>query len=691
VLPTAQLTQLALIPLRKFQHRKTFSSGLDYRPDIDGLRALAILPVLLFHAGIPGFRGGFIGVDIFFVISGYLMARLIVGEINQANFNLLRFYERRIRRIFPALFAMMAATAIVAWIYFMPVEFEYFARSLKAAALFISNVQFEKEHGYFDVSAQLKPLLHTWSLAVEEQFYIIFPIVLVVIAKIARQRVLIALLPLFAASLAASVWMVEHAPAAAFYLLPFRAWELLMGALLALGIVPDVKQPFLSEIAAGTGILLIALAVLAFNDGISFPGLAALVPCVGAALVIHAGADRGLVGHVLKSTPLVFVGRISYSLYLWHWPLIVFVRYRAGRELTITESMALVAGSLCIAVLSWQVIEKPFRRHSSPIGWKTLVAGSVTAMTAAVIFGRIVIHDSGLPDRLPENVRAVYSATYDVGRFSKPECLIDTHAGSSSLPRVRSGDLCKLGPGSVLSPAFLVWGDSHAAAMAPAIDDAASEVPINGLLAARSSCPPLLDVALTKDQDSRRCAEHNKAVRDLIKSRHIPVVFMIAYWPKYIHRSELPDQGVFFDASRPAPVDDWSAPVAQALDRTLADLTRSGTKVVLVMDVPEMGHYVPEALAQAAMVGRSSDIAPPLSYILRRQALGRTLIERYSEKYGTIIIDPLPSICSEDHCNVVRDGTVLYRDADHLSASGAKSLSYLYAPLLKSFMASTFW
>jgi len=657
---------------------------LAYRRDIDGLRALAILPVVLYHAGISGFQGGFVGVDVFFVISGYLMALRIIGGIDQGNFSLLRFYESRIRRIFPALFAMIAASAVMAWIFFMPVEFEYFARSAKAAAYFTSNIQLNRESGYFDISAQLKPLLHTWSLAIEEQFYIVFPLTLLLLNRIGRKWIAPALIVLFVASLGASIWAVQQRPTEAFYLSPYRGWELLLGALLALDIVPRPKQQIVGEILATLGFILIGLAVFVYNDSTSFPGLAALVPCIGAALIIHGRAAHGPAGLLLKSTPLVFIGLISYSLYLWHWPLIVFTRYLNGHDLSWIQSGLLLGSSFIVAVFSWRFIERPFRGHPSKVSRKPVFAAAAVVITSVLVFGNYVVTGAGLPDRLSPVAQKIYSATYDMSRFSSPECLQDTSGRGPTLSDIESGNLCRLGiPGSD-NVNFLVWGDSHSGSMAPAIDLAATKAGVSGMLAGRASCPPLPDVELKDQKDTLRCVDYNAAVRDLIVRKRIPLVFMIAYWPKYVLRSELPNQGLYFDPRIRPPLEDGSAPIAAALDQILADLKRQGTQVVLVMDVPEMGHYMPEALAKAATRGTSTDLAPSWAYTTERQAASRNMLGEYAAKYGATTVDALQAICDNGRCDSMRNGLPLYKDSDHITATTARSMSYLYTTVLKS-------
>jgi peptidoglycan/LPS O-acetylase OafA/YrhL len=666
------------------------SGRLSYRPDIDSLRAVAILPVVLYHAGIPGFSGGFVGVDVFFVISGYLMASLIIGEIDRGEFSLLRFYERRIRRIFPALFAMVAGSSVMAWLVFMPVEFEYFAHSVRATALFISNIRFEKESGYFDMSAQLKPLLHTWSLAVEEQFYIVFPVALTLLAKVDRRRTPWVLLFLLVASLAASAWYVHRAPVAAFYLSQFRGWELLLGALLAFDVLPRSTRPVICECLAGLGIVLIGYAVLTYSNSTVFPGLAALVPCLGAALVIHGAATEGPAGLLLRARPVAFVGLISYSLYLWHWPLIVFTRYFTGHILSPMQGVLLVVASLVAAVVSWRFIEQPFRGPASRIARLPLFAVATTVIVAAVLFGGYVTNQQGLPGRLPAAAREAYSATYDLSRFSSSDCSIDTNGSGPSLADVRAGKLCQLGAAGNGPINFIVWGDSHSGAMAPAIDKAAADVGMRGLLTGHASCPPLPDVVLSRrnDADTAQCASYNAAVRDLIAEKHIPVVFMVAYWPKYVHDAELPNEGLYFDPSVPPPVEDHSTFIKTALDNTLAELKQQGKQTVLVMDVPEMGRFVPEALAKALMTGTTTDIAPPWSYVAARQALSRSILATSAATYGATVVDPLPTICANEHCDAERNGTALYKDADHITATMARSISYLYAPLFKSLGAT---
>ncbi|MFB2566916.1 SGNH hydrolase domain-containing protein [Rhizobium sp. IMFF44] len=309
-------------------------------------------------------------------------------------------------------------------------------------------------------------------------------------------------------------------------------------------------------------------------------------------------------------------------------------------------------------------------------------------MVTAVGLGNYVAHHGGVPGRLPPDVQRVYASTYDQSRFGVRPCFAESDTAALSPADIRAGKLCQLGPQDAAKPTFLVWGDSHSGAMAPAIDAAGKQVRISGLFAGHSSCPPLPGVQLTQRGDNERCRAFNGAVRDLVVSQHIPLVFLVAYWPKYVHDAEMPNEGPYFDPSVPPSLEDRSASVAQTLDSLLADLTKQGTKVVLVSDVPEMGRYMPEAVAKAMMRGTSTEVAPPFDYIEKRQALSHQILGRLAAKYRATIIDPLPSICSNGRCDALRNGLPLYKDADHLTATFATTLSSLYLPVLTDVRSS---
>ncbi|WEX89559.1 acyltransferase [Sinorhizobium garamanticum] len=653
----------------------------EYRPDLDGLRAVAILPVLLFHAGFGSFSGGFVGVDVFFVLSGFFMARIVLAELERGSFSFGAFYVRRMRRIFPALFTMIAVSTVAAWFLLMPQEFRYFGDSVQAAALFTSNILFRSESGYFDVAAEMKPLLHTWSLSVEEQFYLIFPVAVFLCYKFARRHILAIVLAVALLSFGASTWGIAHAPEKAFYLLHFRIWELLAGVLVA--IAPRAAYAARgSQALAALGLLAVFLAVFTYTPDTPFPGAYAAVPCLGTALVIHAHCRGGLVARFLSNPVSVSVGRISYSLYLWHWPIIVFLRYGLGHELTTGWALTAVAMSFALAYISWRFVEQPARYGGLASSRRAIVGVSSAAISSAVAFGGIVNGLQGIPQRLPEGAQRLYQATYDESRFSSERCFADTNGEGLTPAQIRRGNLCRVGIETASEPQFLVWGDSHAAAIAPAIDVAARQMGMSGMFVGRGSCPPLPNTDFARPAAVKRCIDHNAAVMSLIAQERFAFVFMVGYWPKYVHRAELPGEGVFFDPRVEPALIDWSAPVRRGLNTTLTKLARQGTKAVLVMDVPEMGHEVPEALARAVVSGRPLDIAPPLEYTKMRQALARRVLKEAAKSSGALVVDPMSVLCDASRCHVMRGGTVLYKDGDHLSAKGAESLSGLFRPVL---------
>jgi peptidoglycan/LPS O-acetylase OafA/YrhL len=309
---------------------------MKYRSDIDGLRAVAVIPVILYHTDIEYFSGGYVGVDVFFVISGYLITKLLTDDLSRGHLSIRKFYERRIRRIFPALFTVLIFTLIVSSLILLPEDYISESYSALSAALFSANIYFWANSGYFDAPASALPLLHTWSLAVEEQFYIVFPLLLLTFKNANRNVLAIIFFVLFFVSLGISQWYVVNDTKSAFYLPHSRAWELLIGAFLALGVLPDNRSRLMRETLSITGITLISWSVFTYTDKTPFPGFSALAPSIGAALIIYAGrSGRSLPFHILTMKSIVFIGLISYSLYLWHWPIIVLTKYYVVYPLSI--------------------------------------------------------------------------------------------------------------------------------------------------------------------------------------------------------------------------------------------------------------------------------------------------------------------------------------------------------------------
>jgi len=662
--------------------------ALEYRKDIDGLRAVAVLPVVFYHAGL-GFPGGFVGVDVFFVISGYLITTLLADELGAGRFSLWRFYERRARRILPALLAVICASAIVAWALFMPTDLTLFGRSASAATLFYSNFLFRHEAGYFDAVAAVKPLLHTWSLAIEEQFYILFPGILYLLFRrhpsrhrpsVGQRWPLIGTTLLTLLSFAISVWWVERRPVDAFYLLPARFWELGIGAILALWPQLRVARPSLAAGIVAAGIGLITIAVFAFDASMPFPGLAALLPCLGAVLVILAGRTGNPLSAVLGAAPARGLGRISYSLYLWHWPLIVFLQYWQGRVLAPGQAALVVAASIGLAILSWAAIEQPVRQRHILDGRRPLWSAALSVMALFAASGFVIASHHGFPSRLSPAVANIYAAKSDTSRYGSTTCFTDSNLAGPTDDDVRAGRLCPVGDEQAAKVSFLVWGDSHSGTMTPGIGVSAARFGQRGLLAGEGGCPPLLEYQNTHPSKARRdaCVARNEAVLDLIARQHIPLVVMVARWPREVLGVGYGEEGPYFDPQVLPKTGDRTAVVGGALDRTLAALAALHVHAVLVMDVPEIGYDVPYTLARAAAGHRVIDVNPPRAVVLERQRLATAMLQDAARKYGAEILDPTAHFCSGSICHGEIDGRPLYIDSDHITRTTSESLSDLF-------------
>ena len=364
------------------------SGSLAYRADIDGLRAIAVLAVVLYHAKVAPFTGGYVGVDVFFVISGFLITSILVKDMNEGSFSFAGFYERRVRRIFPALFTVIFACIAAGWFILTPQDYKEFALSMIYMGGFVSNVFFKRRAGYFGPAAETQPLLHTWSLAVEEQFYVFAPIVLLLLYRFAWKSRGLVLSVLAGLSLVSAAYGVSHELPSAFFYLHSRAWELIAGMLLGLGVVPLVRAQQVAEAMSITGLAMIAWAVFEFTPGTPFPGLAALLPCLGAALIIYSGAVvPTFVSRLLSARPAVFIGKISYSLYLWHWPLLVFAVYEWGVDVGMRERIGLIVLAVVLSILTWAFIEQPARKKSGQRTQRLVLAAGLAAIAMCCATG----------------------------------------------------------------------------------------------------------------------------------------------------------------------------------------------------------------------------------------------------------------------------------------------------------------
>ena len=649
-------------------------SARGYRPEIDGLRAVAVVPVVLYHAHVPGVSGGFVGVDVFFVISGFLITGILAGDVAAGRFSILTFYERRVRRIFPALFVMLAVASVLAVLLLLPFELEDFAASLAASALFVSNLHFMGETGYFVAAAAGKPLLHTWSLAVEEQFYILFPVYLWLMSRWVPRLLVPLTAALLAGSLAWCILKTHPQDDQAFFFTPTRVWELLAGSLLALA-PPRVLAPRVAQALAAVGLAMIAAAVFGFDARTPFPGAAAMLPVGGTVLVILAcGGNRTWTGRLLSLGWLRFVGLISYSLYLWHWPLIVFWRFWRIAPPTPAETALVVAASFAAATLSWRYVERPFRKRALLARRGPLFAAGLAAMAVAVVAGLGAVRLQGLPGRVPPELLALADLRSDEVDFSRCD----------SLP---GGRPCVIGDGTTADARFVVWGDSHAGALMPAFEAAARDTGETGLYLGAAGCVPLAGV----DQfrwGFRTCSDGAEAILKLLAGRpELGTVILVSRWAFYAmgerYRGEAgPPVFILDPETRKVSLAENGRVFARGLARTLDALNALGRRVVVVAQAPENEFELPQAMARARWLGRTVDFAPTRAGYDARNAFVGGLLDAAVAREEAEVIDLAAALCDAIACPVEREGLPLYHDSNHLRAAFAPELAPLVTPFL---------
>ena len=619
----------------------------NYRPDIDGLRAVAVLAVMLYHSGNTPFSGGYIGVDVFFVISGFLISGLVVHDIQTGRFSLATFYERRIRRIFPAFFTVAIAVGLAgAWLYDAKTFSDLWV-SIAAATGSLANLLFYSQAGYFDGPSLLKPMLHTWSLSVEEQFYLVLPLTLFFIFKYARRWLMPILGLLLLISLGWSIYVVQVDRDAAFYMAWLRAWELLVGALVTLR--PVRLKPWLANLLAGAGLLAILASSLLYTDATLFPGLSALAPVLGTALVINSGMHGDtLVGKMLGLPPLVWIGKISYSLYLWHWPLLVMARYIAITPLAGRYYAVWWALTFALSFLSWKFVETPFRQKSFLPSPRIFYAAA--AIGALILAGTwLVVGTQGLPARIDLQVSLppeVWNSQFEQWN----DCQSPAAIGQPG---------CRLGtPGA--SPSFLVWGNSHAHAFAPGFHQAAAQAGQGGYITWQGGCPPLLGLGKTVGDS---CKQFNQDVMAAIHQHpELKTVVLASSWLP----GELTEQNI---------------------RQTVEALAAEGRSVFIISPFPEAGYNVSAVYFIAGRTGRDANalIAPSTKDFLNaRNKRVFDILSALDQKNDQVrVIDIWDIFCGDVRCKVIEDNKPLYVDGGHLSTTGALLLTPRFAQIFK--------
>ncbi|MEW5962049.1 MAG: acyltransferase family protein [Pseudomonadota bacterium] len=636
---------------------------LVYRPDIDGLRAVAVTAVVAYHAAPALVPGGFVGVDLFFVISGFLISSIILTERDQGRFSLIGFYARRIRRLFPALIVVLAATATAGWYYLLPHEQAALGRHIAAGALYYINFTLKEESGYFDTAAEEKPLLHLWSLAVEEQFYIVWPILLLVVAG--RRRLLMVLALITAVSLVANVITIRRDPAAAFFLPQNRFWELGLGALIAffnLYAPNEFRQKLLSRagvlglgargltvVASVLGLALILAATFGLSRDVPYPGAWALIPCLGAALIIAAGPEAPVNRWLLSHSPVVFVGLISYPLYLWHWPLLAFPTIVGAIDEPGVRATA-VALAIVLATATYLLLERPLRHARTVTVPATLMAGSIVCLGLGLMTAV-----GALRPRLDAPEYADISAA--AGDWSYPGAMTRVNAPSG----IR---LYTYGSGT---DKVLFFGDSNVEQYWPRVEVLARAAPERQtvIFATIGGCPPIPGVARS---DSPRCQGFAQKVAELARDPTIRTVVLSANWRGHFLTGQ-----ISIDGGAPAPPPRIGTPeAAQIFGRLRAmvgEMRAAGKEVWIVLQIP-LGR-APTGWLERRLDG-STDII--IRDTPRRNADAnwlpiRDALVAIANATGAGIIDPMEWLCDETQCRTrTEDGRLVHYDRAHLRA-----------------------
>ena len=647
-----------------------------YRPDIDGLRGVAVLLVVLFHSGLSLFPGGFIGVDVFFVISGYLITSIILDDVRRDRFSYIGFYERRIRRILPALYVMILLVMLLALFVQMPIDLIKSAKTVFFATLFSSNIYFWRTTDYFSNDSDFEYFLHTWSLGVEEQFYFIFPLVILLFVRRGQWLLILTLLALVL-SFCLSVYATYYYQWASYYLLPSRAWQMMMGAVLAIAVIRWTPSKAVVSLLGVVALACIFIPALLYSKQTRFPGVAALLPTFGAALLIFLGGvatSHQWLSRIMGAKWLVGIGLISYSLYLWHWPVFAFLRnYHASVRLETISSILGIAVSFLLAYLSWRFIEAPFRSRQK-FSRRSIyaMAGTVSLSILAICIGLLVY--KGVPSRIHPDVLRL-SQVSESAVIGDP-CLNKTSA------QLSGGDLCFVGRQQ--SPVSIVlWGDSHLGALKHSLDAAFKTEGKKAAFFGKIGCPPLQAVLKKGLGDGEQCmAVNREAVRYIEQQSTVTTVVLHARWALSVEGTRYaPERGARYIledvAGQEQKVGEFGSGnagvVAGALNRMVQQFLVAGKRVVIISSVPEVGFGVPKVEANSLFWGKDRDIRPPLSRFMSRQAVTHGIFSQLQEKYpALVVVDPADMLCDDAFCHVMRDGNPLYFDDDHVSDTGAK-------------------
>ncbi|MDC8758855.1 acyltransferase family protein [Janthinobacterium fluminis] len=663
------------------------NSKFPYRADVDGLRAIAVLSVVVFHVFPDILPGGFIGVDIFFVISGYLISGIIFREIAQGNFSVADFYSRRIRRIFPALLLVLFSCYVFGWILLLPGEYTQLGKHIASGAGFVSNIVLRQEAGYFDSIAPLKPLLHLWSLGVEEQFYLAWPLMLMLILGWRRVRPLPVIILIFLASFCYSIASLRGDAVAAFYSPASRFWELLAGAIFAhvqlanTGGALLFLQRYRNPISA-CGLGLIVLALFSVTEKSAFPGGWALLPVLGAVLLIAAGPDAYFSRQVLSNRTMVWFGLISYPLYLWHWPILSFLRIIESKIPSIEIRIGAIVLSVMLAWITVKCVERPLR-FASP--YRGRVSALCVLMLVIGSLGYYTYENKGFESR--ENIQALPKFQNPLG-WSNDGRNFDAQCKEKF---AYGGHYCLVGD-IEKPPTVILIGDSHANQFFWGLAAQYKAAGENLLMLGSAGCVPFFDVESQEKGMADTCLRFmNAALEYAIRQEGIKTVMLASRGPLYIDgrgfgEAEAGKYNRYLKSLR-NPGLNGNAGVFQAeLNATVASLRKAGKEVILLVDIPELG-FSPESCVRTRPVTITQAVRSPCAVsaelALQRNAEYRAILQSsLKENPGVKIFDPAKTLCDDKYCWAMRGNTVLYRDDNHLSYFGSMYIGRLFDPTL---------
>lgn len=664
---------------------------VKYRSEIDGLRAVAVLPVIFFHAGFKGFSGGFVGVDVFFVISGFLITSLLIEQKRNQTYSLISFYEKRARRILPAMYAVIFACLPFAWHVMDHAEFRSFGRSILAVLFFVSNIFFWKQTDYFDQAADLKPLLHTWSLGVEEQFYILFPLALSAVWAWSRRGrgfffALMALISLIAAQVLSKAY-----PSANFFLPTSRVFELLIGSLGSFAIDAGVREK--QDGVKGSLLSMLGMGLIIFSVGycdknMPFPSLWALLPTTGTFLFLVFCPTQSFVGRVFSMPLMRGVGLVSYSLYLWHQPLFAFKRLYALEALTPGDYIPLIILSVVLAILSWKYIEQPLR-NAKHFPLKRFIKMNAVAFGVLLIVGLFF----GIPREIPFRISGERAQFLDASKDNAHHLLIIE--GEECYDR-DVGNACILGD-ATQKPTLALWGDSHAGALTLSLHQYLKKNKRAAYQFTKTGCPPARDLRRADQGDRDQCSSYSDKVMEKLHDATIETVIVAARYPIYAEQKRFDNKEggiepgedfVVWPAKREInALEERRDHVLQRYQETFKELLALSKKVVIVYPIPEVGFNVPKTLEKLYFKHGMKDFHITTSYDVFKERTKRVRNALDAIQNPNVFrIYPEKILCDtliKDRCVVHHGKDVYYWDYDHLTTKGADLVVGALADILQ--------